>query len=404
MIGGVSRALVVGVLSFVTASTAGPATAAAQTSEVSVEIGGSRVVPPSEVEGDAAGFLVGGLRASRYGFGGSGVHASLLLGRALDAATGGDFLSAEVGGRAWRALGRGWSTGGEARAFGFRVRDPFAYRAAGAEGSALLRYRGHVWSGRLAATGGVGRSRVDVSTVVQRLRRRATVVEVLTDDLWRWGATAELLAGGGPVAAGVAATVHRTAGGTYRSAGVRIVAGGARGALELRLDGWHTPEGRETSGGVAFYLPWGGWSARGMAGRPEPDPLLMAEPGRGAQGMLLGRRLVGSGPAPTSGTPLYQVRDVTPASARVRIRVEAPPGAQAVQVLGDFTLWKPVEMEADGRWWVTEMDVPAGTYHFGFLVDGRWYLPNDAPDAVPDEWGRQSATLVVEGERGAGGP
>jgi 1,4-alpha-glucan branching enzyme len=72
-----------------------------------------------------------------------------------------------------------------------------------------------------------------------------------------------------------------------------------------------------------------------------------------------------------------------------------------VQVLGDFTVWEPVSMQARGGLWTVDLDVPAGTHHFGFLVDGAWYLPDDAPDAVPDEWGRRSATMVVEGEGGS---
>jgi hypothetical protein len=43
-----------------------------------------------------------------------------------------------------------------------------------------------------------------------------------------------------------------------------------------------------------------------------------------------------------------------------------------------------------------DVDVPDGIYNFGFLADGSWYLPEDAPDAVADEWGRKNATLVIE--------
>ena len=373
----------------------------AQSSELSVEVGGSRVVPPTEVEGGAAGFFVAGVRGSRFGLGGSGAWASLLVGRALDAGAGGDFVSAEVGGALWHALAGGFTSGLEARAFGFRVDDPFGYEAGAVEGSASLRYRDRRVRARLSGVGGVGHSRVTVSTVVQRLRRRATIVEVLEDDLWRWGGTGEVLLGGSRVAAGLAAGLHRSAGGTYRSAGLRLVAGGAGSALEARLDAWRTPDGGTTTGGVAFYVPWGGWSARGVAGRPEPDPLLLAEPGRGAEGVLLGRRILGADAEPRSRGALYRVVEEDGAGARVRFRVEVPTDAHGVQVLGDFTLWEPVAMTADGSRWTVELEVPIGTHHFGFLVDGSWYLPDDAPDAVPDEWGRRSATLVVESGGGS---
>jgi hypothetical protein len=355
------------------------------------------------VDGDAAGFFVAGLRASRYGLGGNSVYGSLLLGRALDAVTGGDFVSAEVGGAAWHTMSPGWAAGLEGRAFGFRVADPFSYEAGAMEGSAVLRYRGDGLSARLTGSGGAGHSQVTLTEVVQRMRGRQTAVtEVLEDDLWRVGSTLEVLAGGGTLAAGLAGGIHRSAGGTYRSAGVRLVAGGRLGALEVRADAWRTPDGNETTGGVAFYIPWGGWTARGVGGKPEPDPLLLAEPARGAGGVLLGRRILGRGPVALANTqPLHQVVKTFPTGARVRITVDAPDGAGTVEVLGDFTLWEPVAMEAAGGRWTVEMDVPAGTHHFGFLVDGGWYLPDDAPDAVPDEWGRRSATLVIEGEAGS---
>jgi hypothetical protein len=43
------------------------------------------------------------------------------------------------------------------------------------------------------------------------------------------------------------------------------------------------------------------------------------------------------------------------------------------------------------------LEIGNGTHDFGFLVDDEWFVPDDAPDVVPDEWSRQSATLVIEG-------
>ena len=36
-----------------------------------------------------------------------------------------------------------------------------------------------------------------------------------------------------------------------------------------------------------------------------------------------------------------------------------------------------------------------GFHHFGFLVDGEWWIPEGVQGAVPDEWGRVNATMVV---------
>lgn len=371
----------------------------AQSSEVFLEMGASSILPPTGVDGDAATFAMAGLRAVRFGAGGSDLYASLLAGWSTDAASGSDFLAGEAGARAWHAVGSGWSLGVEARAQAFGVRDPFPYRALAAEGGALVRYRDRVLDVRLAATGGAGRSRVTLTEAVQRMRRRSTVTQVLEDDLWRWGGTAEVMAGGRGVSAGLAGGVHRSAGGTYRSAGVRLLAGGAGGALEVRGDVWSTPDGRRTTGGLTFYVPWRGWTARGTVGRPEPDPLVLAEPGRRSSGILVGRRVLGEGPLSLRRPePLHQVLAPGAGGARVRFALPAPAGASMVEVLGDFTLWEPLPMTERGSLWTLEVDVPAGTHHFGFLVDGEWYLPKDAPDAVPDEWGRRSATLVIEGD------
>ena len=68
------------------------------------------------------------------------------------------------------------------------------------------------------------------------------------------------------------------------------------------------------------------------------------------------------------------------------------------QVSGDFTTWEPVAMSLRGNRWQVEIDVATGTHHFGFLIDDEWYVPDDAPDGVLDEWGRTNATLVIEGD------
>jgi 1,4-alpha-glucan branching enzyme len=67
-----------------------------------------------------------------------------------------------------------------------------------------------------------------------------------------------------------------------------------------------------------------------------------------------------------------------------------------VELVGDFTMWKPMEMDQTSGTWTLELEVPDGLYHFGFLVDGEWFVPVDAIGTVPDEWGRQNATLVVD--------
>jgi hypothetical protein len=75
--------------------------------------------------------------------------------------------------------------------------------------------------------------------------------------------------------------------------------------------------------------------------------------------------------------------------------MEPPMSAARVELLGDFTLWESVPMTRDGNGWEVELEVAVGAHHYGYLVDGEWYVPDDEP-SVPDEWGRMSAILVIE--------
>ena len=115
--------------------------------------------------------------------------------------------------------------------------------------------------------------------------------------------------------------------------------------------------------------------------------------------MLVGRRLLGGeGPDDLPGS--HRTVKRTPSGATVRFTLSTPEDAEAVTVMGDFTLWEPRAMTREGGLWVLEMEIPEGLYHYGFLVDEDWFIPEEARDVVPDEWGRKSVTLLVEGDEG----
>ncbi len=373
-----------------------PTVLGGQSSELSLELGGSRFRPPVGVEGSPASFVVAGIRGSwLLGFD-SDLQGSILGGRSLDATASGDFVSGDVEASLWHALAGRWSVGSRLRAFAFDVGGAFPYRAGGLEGVAGLRLRTRSLAAEVTASGGWGRSRVE-------LRRYAEGPTLLvTDDLWRYGGGMQFLLGRGSFGAGLTGGLHQSAGGLYRSVGGRIVLAPGTAALELRVDAWKTPVGTETTGGLALVLPLGGaWTVRGFAGRSEPDPLTLAEPGSGGGGLMVGRRVAGA-PSVTAGSRLYEIRDETQEGSRVRFALHYPE-AREVALLGDFTRWEPLPMSRDGHRWTLVLDVPEGVYHFGFLVDGTWYVPEDARDRVPDEWGRTSAILVVESSDPPGG-
>ena len=58
------------------------------------------------------------------------------------------------------------------------------------------------------------------------------------------------------------------------------------------------------------------------------------------------------------------------------------PGAMSVLLAGDFTHWQeqaiPMRQQAGGVWKAT-VELPPGTYHYRFIVDGQW---RDDPDCT----------------------
>ena len=366
-----------------------PPSVAAQT-DVAVEVGASQVGPALGLDAEDARYAMGGLRASHYAASGSGLFVSLLGGRALGDSTGGSFVSGLLGASLIDTWSTRWSGSVDLTVLGFGVRDPFPYRTFAAEMAPSVRYRGPNVSVDVGLLGGVGQSRIEL------WRRIGGRTRVFEDEHWRVGTTGEVLVGSPTVQVGLAAGAHRASGEDYRSLGGRFVVGAEWGVVELRVDRWDTPLGLETTGGIALAIPLGdAWRFRGFFGRSDPDPLTLAQPGASSGGALLGWTAYTSRPA--ARAPLFEVLERTDSGSRIRLAIEAPAHATSVQVLGDFTLWEPVAMRREGDRWVAELEVGVGAHHYGFLVDDEWYLPDDAPDVVPDEWGRESATLVIEG-------
>jgi len=384
-----ARAAVSLLIAFVSAGPL-PVRASAQ-SDVTLEIGASQIGPPIGTEGENARFLIGGLRGSHYAASGSGVFGSLLFGQTLDGMTGGSFLSGMVAAALTDRWSESLTASMDVSLMGFGVQAPFPYRAFAAEGGPSLRLRTRNLSMKVAGVAGIGRSRLELWRV------EGGPTRVFEDELWRAGGTAEVMVGPATSSFGVVGGMHHTPGGDYRNAGARLVLAGSWGVAEVSLDRWDTPSSVETTGGLALIVPFGmSWSLRGFFGRSDPDPLTLAQPGRGSGGFLLGRNLLPSADRSIASRAPYEILEYGETTSRVRVSMEAPAGTTMVSLLGDFTLWDPVPMHRDGDRWIAEVDIGIGTHHFGFLVDDEWYVPDDAPDVVPDEWGRRSATLVIE--------
>jgi 1,4-alpha-glucan branching enzyme len=74
------------------------------------------------------------------------------------------------------------------------------------------------------------------------------------------------------------------------------------------------------------------------------------------------------------------------------------PGASSVQLAGDFTQWqeRPVSLQkgADGVWQTT-VQLPPGTHHYRFIVDGQWQDDPDCPTRAANPFGTENMTRQV---------
>lgn len=78
----------------------------------------------------------------------------------------------------------------------------------------------------------------------------------------------------------------------------------------------------------------------------------------------------------------------------VRFAVQKP-GAQSVALMGDFNQWRGTRLKktSEGIFYA-EMKLPQGTYAYGFLVDGKEWVPDTtAPRMIPDGFGRQNSLV-----------
>ena len=360
-----------------------PAGALGQWGDVRVEVGGSQAFAPSGTNLASATYLTAGLHVNRWTPSGSGVFAGISGGMATGP-IGGDWGSFVLGGEAVAGAGGPVELSLSATTYGFTVGGRFSYEALTVVSRPEVRIPLGPAAIVLYGEGGKGSSNIEF--------RRDTLVRSFSQDLWHYGGGPELQLRLGRTLTSVSYGVLETEAGTYRRGELEVRAGTDRSLVAATLRVWDTPLGTETTGMISVTIPLGGpnWFARLVGGRTDPDPLVRSEPG-GQGGLVIGRRLVRFGPS--GAIPVVALR-ATSGGAAARFRVENQ-AAQCIEVLGDFSGWEPQAMLQDGQAWVLEIPLAAGTYHFGFLVDGEWFVPEGAPGQVSDDWGQVNATIVV---------
>jgi 1,4-alpha-glucan branching enzyme len=72
--------------------------------------------------------------------------------------------------------------------------------------------------------------------------------------------------------------------------------------------------------------------------------------------------------------------------------------AKKVELVGDFTGWKPEPMYIDeAHVWIAVKDLAPGEYHYNFLINGKKEIRDPWNRALdPSRRSRGSSTFVVE--------
>lgn len=340
-----------------------------------VDAGVSHARPPSGVDLEASTYAQLGGRLAAGPLVAS-VYGGLALGDSAADWIGGT-LVANAGFTGFRKPGFGIT----ALASAFTVGSPNHYDAL----SARLIPEAYIPIGRATAVlrgfGGLGESEVTDVTV----EPPASVVT----DLWMYGGGGELIGAvrGTQLWAGVEA--YEATSGTF-VAGYAGSSGSLQGALwSAALKVWETPGDPQVELSFSLGLSVGNaWSVQAGAGRSGPDPLLDTPAGITGS-MTLTWDLLAPLEAPP---PVFSIGRGQPATVLFRLEAKE---ANSASVVGDFSRWEPIPMTKRGGQWVAEIELPPGLYHFGFLIDGEWFVPDHAPGKVDDEFGRTNATLIV---------
>jgi hypothetical protein len=90
----------------------------------------------------------------------------------------------------------------------------------------------------------------------------------------------------------------------------------------------------------------------------------------------------------------FQSRNLGGSTRELRLRA---PAAQKVEVMGDFTDWKPVQLQnAGGGWWSASFPIPRGMHELNLRMDGGvWIAPPGIP-AKKDEFGGAVGMLIIQ--------
>ncbi len=341
----------------------------------------SHAQPPANTAGDASQYgLFGGRLEGAFDWG--SVQASGRYGHAV-VEGGGRWLQGDAAVVTGRRLG---AVGLRARVSGFGLRyvDPFHYDAGGVE----VRPAVSVPIGPVVLAARPALTLGSWSTDTQEGE-----LQVLGGDVEAYRTFGALTA---VASAGASSVDNGVTAGTFTRVGGELILDRGRWTAVAQLEAQRTPLEPHMELGGGLQLSWTalpGVQIHGYAGRRVRDPLFGTA---GSVNVSLTASVRAARWTPPQPPPVVDVREPREGGRVVRFAIRVP-DADSVTLSGDFTGWEPVSME-EGRdgWWRLARVLEPGLHHFGFLVDGQWAIPEDAPGVVEDGWGRRNASIVVE--------
>lgn len=103
-----------------------------------------------------------------------------------------------------------------------------------------------------------------------------------------------------------------------------------------------------------------------------------------------------SAPAPEMGPAVTGFIASRGAGDAVTLRANVP-GAQRVEINGDFTNWVPLQLApATGGWWSTTVPIKRGQYQMNLRVNGGPWIVPPGMLSIADEFGGTFGLLIIE--------
>jgi 1,4-alpha-glucan branching enzyme len=132
-----------------------------------------------------------------------------------------------------------------------------------------------------------------------------------------------------------------------------------------------------------------------------PVPFFNSWPESQRSGMTPVIRLVWSFVTAVHGKEILMAKKMNSKSggiSRKQTFAITAPGAESVQLMGDFTQWQehPISMEKNANGvWRTAVELAPGTHHYRFFVDGKWHDDPECTLRVPNPYGGENMVRQV---------